>query len=316
MLPPGQQLWLDVGRLIHDQIQDSNGNTLAPDTMVGSYELRDLDHQTVGQLYEGKLVIDKTYGHAAYGCGTCCGYGIPKLLPDPFSGLPGINNDNVMQSVEQCGGDTVDLADDAYDWNSSNTTVATLPTKTLHTVATGSATGNATVYVQADKPAPRCPMAYYSPQQPVTVAPDPPDHLVVQSDTTQVVCTTNGTVRRDITYSEVDASGNSVGTISTEEQFASKGTNTCNTTISTSQTCSPDVGGILTDHIGVGCNSVGGNCGVTFTKQQWLYCPSSGSPVPFATPGDLVIHNSTVTVGGYSSFPAGTKINVSGIILP
>lgn len=75
-----------------------------------------------------------------------------------------------MQSVEQCGGDLVDLADDAYDWNSSKTTVATLPTKTLHTVAGGSATGNATVYVQADKPAPRCPMAYYSPEQPVTVA--------------------------------------------------------------------------------------------------------------------------------------------------
>ena len=75
-----------------------------------------------------------------------------------------------MQSVEQCGGDLVDLADDAYDWNSSKTTVATLPTKTLHTVAGGSATGNATVYVQADKPAPRCPIAYYSPEQPVTVA--------------------------------------------------------------------------------------------------------------------------------------------------
>ena len=172
MLPPGQQLWLDVGHLIHDQLPDSDGNTLAPDTMIGSYELRDLDHQTVGQLYEGKLVIDKTYGHAAYGCGTCCGYGIPTLLPDPFSGPAGINNIDEMDSVEQCGGDTVDLADDAYDWNSSNTAVATLPTKTLHTVAIGSATGNATVYVQADKPAPRCPMAYYSPQQPVAVMPE------------------------------------------------------------------------------------------------------------------------------------------------
>jgi hypothetical protein len=100
--------------------------------------------------------------------------------------------------------------------------------------------------------------------------------------------------------------GNSVGTVSTEEQFASKGTNSCNTTISTSETCSPDSDGVLKDAITVGCNSVGGSCGVTFTKQQWLYCPASGTPVVFATPGDLVIHNNSVTVGGYASFPAGT----------
>ena len=42
--------------------------------MTGSYELRDLDHQMVGLLYEGKLVIDKTFGHASYGCAGCCGY--------------------------------------------------------------------------------------------------------------------------------------------------------------------------------------------------------------------------------------------------
>jgi hypothetical protein len=117
MLPPGQLLWVDVGHLIHDQIADSDGNTLAPDIMTGSYELRDLDHQTVGQLYEGKLVIDKTYGHAAYGCATCCGYSPPTLPPNPFGGPPGINNDDVMPSTEQCGGDLVDLADDAYNWN-------------------------------------------------------------------------------------------------------------------------------------------------------------------------------------------------------
>ncbi len=171
MLSPGQQLWLDVGRLIHDQVPDSDGRTLAPDTMSGSYELRDLDHATVGQLYEGKLIIDKTYGHAAYGCGTCCGDGVPTLLPDPFGGPPGINNTDVMQSLEQCTGDLIDLADDAYNWNSTNTAVATLPTKVLHTVAVGSATGSGTVYVQADHPAPRCPMAYYSPTQPISVQP-------------------------------------------------------------------------------------------------------------------------------------------------
>jgi hypothetical protein len=169
LLLPGQQLWLDVGQLVRNQVPDSDGRTMPPDTMNGSYELRDLDHPTVGQLYEGKLVIDKTYGHASYGCATCCGYGVPKLAPTPFSGPPGINNTDQMLSLEQCTGNWVDLADDAYGWRSSNTAVATLPTKVLHTVAGGSASGYGSVKVQDDKPAPACPMATYTPQQSVSV---------------------------------------------------------------------------------------------------------------------------------------------------
>jgi hypothetical protein len=282
--------------------------------MSGSYELRDLDHATVGFLYEGKLIIDKTYGHATYGCANCCGYTLATLVPDPFAGPPGISNEDVLEATEQCGGEVVDVTGSGFNWISSDPSVATLPNRTLHTIAVGSATGNAEVTLRWTHPASLCPTITSAPQQPVGVR--VPDHLVVQGDTTAVVCTTNKTARRDITYSEVDVNGNSVGTISTEEQFASKGTNSCNTTISTSQTCSPDIDGVLADHIGVGCNSVGGSCGVTFTKQQWLFCPAGGTPVVFATPGDLVIHNNSVTVGGYAPFPAGTKISASGIVLP
>src|SRR4051812_20148979 len=53
------------------------------------------------------------------------------------------------------------------------------------------------------------------------------------------------------------------------EQFTSKSANTCNSTINTSETCSTDVGGTFVDAISVGCNSVGGSCGVTYTHQQW-----------------------------------------------
>jgi len=171
MLSPSQQLWLDIGRLIRDQVPDSDGHTLPPDTMAGSYELRDLDHAAVGFLYEGKLVIDKTYGHAAYGCGDCCGLTIPELIPDPFGGPPDIDYDEDMQSTEQCGGQLVNIAGDATDWKSSNTAVATLPNSTLHTVAIGSATGSATVTVQATHPAPQCPVVTYDPQQPINVCP-------------------------------------------------------------------------------------------------------------------------------------------------
>jgi hypothetical protein len=168
MLSPGQQLWLDVGHLVHDQVPDSDGHALPPDTMTGSYELRDLDHALAGSLYEGKLVIDKTYGHAAYGCGSCCGYYDTKLTPSPFSGPPGINNNDVIQSTEQCGGYVDDVTDGGYNWYSSNTAVATLPTRTLHTVAPGSATGSAAIKLQSNH-MPFCPVLTYGPTQPVTV---------------------------------------------------------------------------------------------------------------------------------------------------
>ena len=155
--------------LIRDQVPDSDGHTMPPDTMAGSYELRDLDHATVGFLYEGKLVIDKTYGNASYGCGTCCGLTVAELIPDPFDGPTGIDYTEVMQSTEQCGGQIVDLADDGFNWQSSDPSVATLPTKVLHTVAAGSATGSGEVTVQNTHPAPRCPQITYGPTQPVAV---------------------------------------------------------------------------------------------------------------------------------------------------
>ena len=103
LLSVGQRLWLDVGQLIRNQVPDSDGNVLPADAMAGSYELRDLDHQMVGLLYEGKLVIDKTFGHASYGCAGCCGYKNISLVPNPFAGPTGIDNLDVVQAYDACG---------------------------------------------------------------------------------------------------------------------------------------------------------------------------------------------------------------------
>jgi IPT/TIG domain len=136
--------------------------------MSGSYELRDLDHAYVGQLYEGKLVTDKTYGHAAYGCGSCCGYDAVVLDPDPFGGPPGIDNDDYIYANDTCAGDQEDVTGDGYDWASSDTTIATLPNRTLHTVAVGSATGSTLVQLQRANP-PHCGLTVFGPTQPVSV---------------------------------------------------------------------------------------------------------------------------------------------------
>ncbi len=167
-LPPGQQLWLDLGHIVHDQVPDSDGHTLPLDIMMGSYEIRDLDHATVGQLYEGKLVIDKTYGHAAYGCGSCCGYDGVAFDPGSFGGPPDIDNQDFVHANDTCSGTVDDITGSAYNWGSSDTAVATLPTSMLHTVAVGGATGSTFAKVQWAHP-PSCPAQIFNPQQAVTV---------------------------------------------------------------------------------------------------------------------------------------------------
>jgi len=167
-LSPGQQLWLNLGELIRNQVPDSDGRTIPPDTMSGSYELRDIDHALAGLLYEGKLIIDKTYGHAAYGCGSCCGYYDIVLVPAPFSGPPDDYFDDVIDATEQCGGYIDDVTDGGYNWKSSNTAVATLTSATLHTVAVGTATGSAQIQLQSIK-MPACPQPIYKPTQPICV---------------------------------------------------------------------------------------------------------------------------------------------------
>ena len=172
MLAAGQQIWLNLGELIHNQVPDAEGRTIPPETTSGSYELRDLDHGLVGQLYEGKLVIDKTFGHAAYGCGSCCGYSQVQLTPSPFAGPPGIDNNDIIQATDPCNGQVVDVTYGGNSWQSSNTAVATLPTRTLHTVAVGNATGSALIQLTSPGPSHQgnCPMIKWATSQGVCVA--------------------------------------------------------------------------------------------------------------------------------------------------
>ena len=196
LLAPGQQLLLDVGQLIRNQVPDSDGNVIPPETMTGSYELRDLDHPAVGLLYEGKLTIDKTYGHASYGCGNCCGLYDTKLMPNPYNGPPSVYNQDSYLALEQCGGQWEDWTGTAYSWQSTNTAVATLPNSVLYTVGIGTATGSAQNLLQATHPAPRCPQTVMGGYQPVTVlsvSQTPPSiHMSTGDTNKQITLTVSG----------------------------------------------------------------------------------------------------------------------------
>ena len=66
-------MWLNFADLIHRSVPDRKGNVLPADVTAGTYDLEDLKPGLGGNLIEGKVALDKTWGHLTYGCLTCCG---------------------------------------------------------------------------------------------------------------------------------------------------------------------------------------------------------------------------------------------------
>ena len=120
-------MWIDVGKLIRERVPDKNGKTLPADLTSGSYEFRDLTNIGVGTLFEGKVIYDKTYGHVAYGCGTCCGYYQPKFFYNPLLVPVGSTAGNGVTALDQCTGEYDDVSGAFYgNWSSANTAIVTV----------------------------------------------------------------------------------------------------------------------------------------------------------------------------------------------
>jgi hypothetical protein len=144
---------------------------------------------------------------------------------------------------------------------------------------------------------PACSVDNVNPQGTTTV-PGNPAQLLVIGDTTTTPTNCINTKIRILAYQIQDASGTDIKmNVPTKEQFSSKSANTCNTTITTSETCSDTPEGIIHDQLTVGCNSVGGSCGYTYKGQQWVWCPGGVSKVVW-TVGDLIVHNNSISVNG------------------
>jgi hypothetical protein len=313
-LEPDEQMWIDVGKLIREHIPDKNGKVLPIELSSGSYEFRDLNNNLDGSLFEGKLIYEKTYGHVVYGCMICCGYSPPSLLYSPLPIPLYLGAPNGVQSID-CNDNLTDVSTKFYgNWSTVNTGIATVDTRGYHTgVAVGSTSSTTFGSLMMDHG-----RTCYNTRENTGGSDNvnPPDHLKILSDSLQAISSCPATVRRLIRYQEVSVNNAPIGTIQSREQFGSKSANTCNNgNLGTSETCSADAGGVFTDILFVGCNSVGGSCGVTFTKQQWLWCPPNGAAVVIATPGDLIIHNNEVSVGGNTAgFATGTCIYASGTV--
>jgi hypothetical protein len=292
-------MWMDLGKLIRESTPDKTGKTLPRDLASGSYEFRDLTNTGIGTLFEGKVIYDKTYGHVIYGCGTCCGYNAAELHFNPiFVLLPGPPVDDGVWGWSVCDQQYEDVSTDFWDnWGSVNTSIVTVDSYGAHTgQSIGSTTTDTFGYLESTAHYPICPAKEFSPGGGANVG--DPAQLLVIGDTTTNPTNCPNTKLRILAYQIQDANGNDVTTdVQTKEQFASKSSNTCNTTITTSETCGGTPGGIIHDSLTVGCNSVDNGCGYTYTKQQWVWCNGATNTV-IGTVGDLVVHDNAISVGG------------------
>jgi hypothetical protein len=182
-LQPDEQMWIDVGKLIREHVPDKNGKTLPADLTMGSYEFRDLTNKGVGTLFEGKIIYDKTYGHVVYGCGTCCGYGLPKVFYDPLGVPMSATAGQGATAYENCYRTWDDVSDSFWNtWTSNNTALVTVDYYGTHTGhSQGSTSSYALAYLDGTLHAPSCPRQLRNPNGGVHV--QVPTSLSVLSDT-------------------------------------------------------------------------------------------------------------------------------------
>src|SRR5437870_4827764 len=167
-------MWIDIGKLIREHVADKNGNTLPPTATSGSFEIRDLTHTGLGTLFEGKITYDKTYGHAAYGCGLCCGYNAAILWYDPINlGFQGSPVADGVWGYNVCSQGYDDVTSSFYGgWSSQATSIVTVDYYGTHTPQNeGSTTTNTCGDIESTAHYPLCPALRRCPQGGANVTP-------------------------------------------------------------------------------------------------------------------------------------------------
>jgi hypothetical protein len=137
-LTPDEQMWLDLGQLIRDQVPGKDGKTIPPEVTSGVYEIQDLSHVVLGPLYEAKLIVDKTNGHAFYGCYYCCGADALQMGTNPLNLLPAYSTPQTVWSANTCQGSYINVTDAMTFWDTDDHAIATASNALVYGVAVGS----------------------------------------------------------------------------------------------------------------------------------------------------------------------------------
>jgi hypothetical protein len=159
---------------LHSHFPDKNGHTLPPDLAWGTYRLLDLNDAPLGSLYEGKVIVDKTYGHASYSCVICCGPNNPWMVYSPISLAVNGSTNQAVQALNSCTQHIVTVTGDFPTWWTDNTSIATASNTQINGVAVGTTNHNAqsiNMYwgPRADSGGGDCPLSQEAPSAPTNV---------------------------------------------------------------------------------------------------------------------------------------------------
>jgi hypothetical protein len=110
---------------------------LPPDLTYGAYRILDLSDGAAGSLYEGKVILDKTYGHAAYGCALCCNFVTPFMEFNPLSVGTNATSTQQVEAGDSCGGGNQTITEYFPDWWTDNTAIATANRNVITGVSAG-----------------------------------------------------------------------------------------------------------------------------------------------------------------------------------
>jgi len=164
-LQPGEQMWIDVGKLIRNRIPDKNGKPLPEGLESGSYKFRELSHSGLGSLFEGKVIYDQSFGHVSYGCAACCAASLYiQFLDNPLGLGLGLQGLNEVEGLNDCTNSWTDINQDFPNWKTANPAIATTTNLGLHTgMSVGSTTSSTSGYSYKTNGRNGC---YEIPQQP------------------------------------------------------------------------------------------------------------------------------------------------------
>ncbi len=165
----GDQLWLNLGDTIHGRVPDNQGRTFPPELTSGTYDLRETDRPDNPSLFEGKFIVDKTYGHLAYGCLHCCGYTATEMLANPEQLGVQVQDLLSVQAYDACFDDWTPQTGHFSGWDSGNHSVAMLSSNQITGMGVGSTDAFASGQLLNSGPPRHCPMHQYNPATPTNV---------------------------------------------------------------------------------------------------------------------------------------------------
>src|SRR6266403_4698758 len=317
----GETAFFDLKKIRDRQIPDANGEVLPRDVSIGQFRWHWFPSANPPHMIGRAAMVSASAGiSASYSCMPNCGAHGPQYLIDGNTTVFAGDYETMQTREEWCG-----ASGGCNTWNTNlsgstvdNTSVANLTDVSNGWLNTNGLSAGSTDwwwtywygFEYDDGFDCRYEQDEYTGSEPADVK-NPPDHLLVVSDSTSVFCTggapTSTSLRRVITYQVVDQYNNPISVpLSIGERFFVLNDHTCGAGAPNPSSCRIFSSGQFTDTLLAGCTPIGGSCGYDVLNQI-VYCRSLAVPKPLGSLNEQV-HADQITVNGNSTSLQGTCV--------